>query len=136
MASGLARFRQPFIRARRRMGGFDGWGRHLCSGPRTAAKQHFALTHPSNLRETRVLTVRSSPSRGKSGTRARLLGGAGLVPRVIPEERREDAGQVSVTTNFEGEPPPFCSQSAMGWLFSHHMLIGLTPNGRSRLPGG
>ena len=37
---------------RRRMRGFEGWGRHLRSGPATAAKPTFALTHPSNLRET------------------------------------------------------------------------------------
>src|SRR5687767_14983834 len=37
---------------RRRMRGFEGWGRHLRSGPAMAAKPTFALTHPSNLRET------------------------------------------------------------------------------------
>src|SRR5215510_10789226 len=39
------------MHARRHMRGFEGWGRHLCSGPATAAKRTFALTHPSNLRE-------------------------------------------------------------------------------------
>ena len=34
------------------MRGFEGRGRHLRSGPATAAKSTFALTHPSNLRET------------------------------------------------------------------------------------
>jgi hypothetical protein len=43
--------------ARRRMRGFEGWGRHLSSGSATAAKPTFALTHPSNLRETTALTV-------------------------------------------------------------------------------
>jgi hypothetical protein len=38
---------------RRRIGGFEGWGRHLSCGPAAAAKPTFALTHPSNLRETR-----------------------------------------------------------------------------------
>ena len=42
---------------RRRMRGFEGWGRHLRSGPATAAKPTFALTHPSNLRETIGLTT-------------------------------------------------------------------------------
>ena len=41
---------------RRRMRGFEGWGRHLRSGPAAAAKPTFALTHPSNLRETIRLT--------------------------------------------------------------------------------
>ena len=39
------------------MRGFEGWGRHLRSGPATAAKSTLALTHPSNLRETKVLTA-------------------------------------------------------------------------------
>src|SRR3970282_1193798 len=34
------------VSARRRRRGFEGWGRHLRSGLSTAAKQHFALTHP------------------------------------------------------------------------------------------
>ena len=38
--------------ARRRMRGVEGWGRHLCDGSRTAARNDCALTHPSNLRET------------------------------------------------------------------------------------
>src|SRR5262245_49631324 len=42
---------------RRRMRGCEGWGRHLSSGPATAAKSTFALTHPSNLRETKALPV-------------------------------------------------------------------------------
>src|SRR5262245_29626154 len=37
-------------RARRRMRGVEGWGRHLGNGARTAAKSTHALTHPSNLR--------------------------------------------------------------------------------------
>jgi hypothetical protein len=41
---------------RRRLRGFEGWGRHLCSGPAAAAKATLALTHPSNLRETKMLT--------------------------------------------------------------------------------
>ena len=47
---------------RRRMRGFEGRGRHLRSGPATAAKPTFALTHPSNLRETIRLTTSSSLS--------------------------------------------------------------------------
>jgi hypothetical protein len=47
---------------RRRMRGFEGWGRHLRSGPAAAAKPTFALTHPSNLRETIRLTTPSSSS--------------------------------------------------------------------------
>jgi hypothetical protein len=39
------------------MGGFEGWGRHLCSDPATAAKRTFALTHPSNLRETQSVLM-------------------------------------------------------------------------------
>jgi len=34
------------------MRGVEGWGRHLRDGSATAARQHFALTHPSNLRKT------------------------------------------------------------------------------------
>jgi hypothetical protein len=36
------------------MRGVEEWGRHLRNGARTAAKSTYALTHPSNLRETRV----------------------------------------------------------------------------------
>ena len=52
---------------RRRMRGFEGWGRHLSSGPAAAAKATFALTHPSNLRETvrlSYLTTTVSVPRG------------------------------------------------------------------------
>jgi len=59
---------------RRRMRGFEGWGRHLRSGPAAAAKSTFALTHPSNLRETMRLTTPSSsfsmPPRQAGGQRA------------------------------------------------------------------
>jgi len=37
--------------------GIRGWGRHLAGGTRPAAKATFALTHPSNLRETGALTL-------------------------------------------------------------------------------
>ena len=47
---------------RPRMRGFEGWARHLRSGPATAAKPTFALTHPSNLRETIRLTTTPSSS--------------------------------------------------------------------------
>src|SRR5215831_202211 len=33
------------------MSGVEGWGRHLCDGSATAARQHSALTHQSNLYE-------------------------------------------------------------------------------------
>jgi hypothetical protein len=33
------------------MSGVEGWGRHLRNGSATAARQHVALTHPSNLHE-------------------------------------------------------------------------------------
>ena len=42
--------------ARRRKRGVVGWGRHLRSGHGAAAKETFALTHPSNPRETSALT--------------------------------------------------------------------------------
>ena len=77
------------VSARRRRMGFEGWGHHLRGGPATRAKQHFALTHPSNLRENRMCTgVRSRHSRGKSDARARMMRpGAGRVHGPIPEER-------------------------------------------------
>ena len=44
---------------RRSIGGFEGWGRHLSCGPAAAATPTFALTHPSNLRETMRLSDRT-----------------------------------------------------------------------------
>src|SRR6266545_3179449 len=105
VAPGLARFHQPSIRARPGRGrerspaqeGIRGWGRHLRGGPWTAAKQHFALTHPTNLRETWILTTAGYSPRsdgpgahvGRSGDRARMMrSGAGLVHGPIPEERK------------------------------------------------
>lgn len=101
MASGLARFISLLfalgwgegVSARRRRRGFEGWGRHLCDGPATAATDGLALTHPPNLRAPRTLTVRSSHSRGNRGDRSRRLRGAGPVHAAIPEERIEDARQ-------------------------------------------
>src|SRR5712691_3079753 len=84
------------------MRGFEGWGRHLSSGPAAAAKATFALTPPSNLRETTRLTT-SSPSsqsprplrvqRGDGDRQGR--GAAGCIHRPIPEERIENAGQAA-----------------------------------------
>ena len=103
---------------RRRMRGFEGWGRHLRSGPATAAKPTFALTHPSNLRETieahphhhhsgpvtvtvshsqsssRLRGVISRVKRGDRGGKGRGRG-AGRIHRSIPEERIENAGQAA-----------------------------------------
>ena len=53
----------PSSGARRRRRGFEGWGRHLRGGPATAAKATFALTHPSNLRETSARIVRAPLTR-------------------------------------------------------------------------
>ena len=85
---------------RRRIGGFEGWGRHLSCGPAAAATPTFALTHPSNLRETRRLTtpLPSSqfprPSRVQRGDRVRMMSrGAGRIHRPIPKEGIENAGQ-------------------------------------------
>src|SRR6266436_3925770 len=87
---------------RRRMRGFEGWGRHLSSGPAAAAKATFALTHPSNLRETTRLTTSSPssqshrPSRVQRGDGVRQgRGAAGRIHCVIPEERIENAGQAA-----------------------------------------
>ena len=108
---------------RRRMRGFEGRGRHLRSGPATAAKATCALTHPSNLARDHqahhhtIISIHwpsplsqsvHVPSQVQSVTPVRLGGsrvkrrdrvgkgrrrGAGRVHRAIPEERREKAGQ-------------------------------------------
>ena len=62
--------------SRRRMRGFEGWGRHLRSGPAPAAKSTFALAHRRTLREIitasphhyrRSLVMQLSRSLQKSG---------------------------------------------------------------------
>lgn len=101
--SGPARFCHPSIRAhqgrgipaRRRTRGFEGWGRHLRGGTRTAAKAPCALTHPSNLRETGALPVTSSWSRGDRGRRSGLCGAARVEHAPISEQRIEDASQAA-----------------------------------------
>ena len=75
-------------------------GRPLRSGPATAAKATFALTHPTNLRETRARIVRASLTRSharggdrsRSGT-TRRPNALGLEHATIPEQRIEDAGE-------------------------------------------
>jgi transposase len=47
------------------------------------------------------------------------LGRVGGKPRWHPTFL--DFARLSVITKFDGEPPPFCSQSAMGWLFPHQL---------------
>ena len=54
--------------------GSRGWARHLCGGPGTAAKATFALTHPSNPRETNALT--ESGSIGQAFTETGSVGAA------------------------------------------------------------
>jgi hypothetical protein len=84
-------------RARRRRRGFEGWGRHLRGGPATAAKQHVALTHPSNLREIRARIIRASSTRshvhegGNRGTRR--PNALGREHAAIAQQRIEDAGE-------------------------------------------
>jgi hypothetical protein len=85
--------------ARRRMRGFEGWGRHLRGGPATAAKQHVALTHPANLREIRARIVRASSTglRVHEGSRRgpRSPNVPGLEDAAIAEQRIEDAGEAT-----------------------------------------
>ena len=81
--------------ARRRTRGFEGWGRHLRSGPATAARQHFALTHPSNLREIRARIVRASSTRshGHESSGTRRPNALRLEHAAIAQQRIEDAGE-------------------------------------------
>src|SRR5712691_6213303 len=103
---------------RRRMRGFEGWGRHLSSGPAAAAKATFALTHPSNLRETTRLTTSSPssqshrPSRVHRGDGVRQgRGAAGRIHRSIPEEGIENAGQAAGQRDNGDVLAPTCSDA-------------------------
>ena len=64
------------------MRGVEGWGRHLRNGSATAASQHFALTHPSNLRKTVGVRTRHTgevtQSRGRGRAFEVALHGDGL----------------------------------------------------------
>ena len=99
--------------ARRRMRGVEGWGRHLRNGAHPAATSTYALTHPSNLCETRMRLIapRTVPDCsewesaispcGPSNRNGRRLGRVAHGPRsrcrpVTPyrvEEARQAAGQ-------------------------------------------
>src|SRR5262249_55147497 len=54
---------------RRRMRGVEEWGRHLCSGTRTAAKSTYALTHSSNLCEAWRTLIAPPPVADCSGVK-------------------------------------------------------------------
>jgi hypothetical protein len=71
--------------ARRRMRGFEGWGRHLSRGSATAAKSTFALTHPvepardATARPRHVIRFKRETF-DRCGVRALRRGGAGRRP--------------------------------------------------------
>src|SRR4030095_5103072 len=78
------------------------WGRHLRSGPATAAKATFALTQPSNLLETRARTIstaaRGSHAHGGGGASRGTAGrpnALGLEHTAIAQQRIEDAGEAT-----------------------------------------
>jgi hypothetical protein len=81
------------------MRGFEGWGRHLRGGPATAARQHFALTHPSNLREIKARIVRASSTGSHvhegSSRGTRMPDALGLEHAAIAQQRIEDAGEAT-----------------------------------------
>src|SRR5262245_22015525 len=82
------------------MRGVEGQGRHLRNGSATAARQHVALTHPSNLRKpvgdvTRQTSMACDALRGgpRSHWHGRLvaaLAHPGLVHGLLAQQRKED----------------------------------------------
>src|SRR5260370_17748254 len=81
------------------MRGFEGWGRHLCGGSGTGAREHVALTHPSNLREIRARIVTAS-SIGSDGHESRSSGtrrpnALGLEHAAITQQRIENAREAT-----------------------------------------
>jgi hypothetical protein len=87
--------------------GIRRWGRHRPDGPATAARQHVALTHPSNLREIRVRIARASSTGSRvhegGGPGARMPNAPGLEHAAIAQQRIEDAGE----TTGEGDDDVF-----------------------------
>ena len=80
-----------------------GGGAILRSDPATAAKSTFALTHPSNLRETSTRINQDSVARGShahggggaSRGTARRPNALGLEHTAIAQQRIEDAGEAT-----------------------------------------
>ena len=91
-----------------------GGGAILRSGPATAAKSTFALTHPSNLRETRARINQDSVARGShahggggaSRGRARRPNALGLEHSAIAQQRIEDAGEATGEGDYGHLFPP------------------------------
>src|SRR3972149_2074914 len=87
---------------RRRMRGFEGWGRHLRSGPAAAAKATFALTHPSTLREISPRIVRASSTRSHGPHGGCRRSGMTRMPNAlrfehaaIAQQRIKDSGEAT-----------------------------------------
>ena len=94
-----------------------GGGAILRSGPATAAKSTFALTHPSNLRETRARIVRAASTRsharggGFSRGTVRMPNALGLEHAAIAQQRIEDAGEATGERDHGDLFPPACGDA-------------------------
>jgi hypothetical protein len=80
------------------MRGFEGWGRHLRDGLATAARQHCALTHPSNLDHRphrRGVVDGVTRSRGRPPEDADAEHMLGLEDAAIAQPRIEDTGKAA-----------------------------------------